>query len=55
MKWETIFTTQFTGFLENESAYEKVVNALDLISGMIDLYVTEMYRKLKGVDLPQHL
>ena len=49
-----LFPLQFTEFRETNSAYEKVLNAFDLISGMTDLYATEMYRKLKGVDIPQH-
>ncbi len=49
-----LFPLQFTGFKDTESPYEKVLNAIDLISGMTDLYATEMYRKLKGIDIPQH-
>lgn len=49
-----LFPAQFREFEETKSPYEKVLNAFDLISGMTDLYATEMYRKLKGVDIPQH-
>lgn len=49
-----LFPLQFREFEETELAYEKVLNAFDLISGMTDLYATEMYRKLKGVEIPQH-
>lgn len=49
-----LFPQQFTEFKETGSAYKKVLNAFDFISGMTDLYATEMYRKLKGVDIPQH-
>ncbi len=49
-----LFPQQFREFEETESAYLKVLNAFDLISGMTDLYATEMYRKLKGVEIPQH-
>ena len=49
-----LFPQQFREFEETESPYEKVLNAFDLISGMTDLYATEMYRKLKGVEIPQH-
>jgi dGTPase len=45
---------QFREFEETSSAYEKTLNAFDLISGMTDLYATELYRKLKGVEIPQH-
>jgi dGTPase len=49
-----LFPVQFREFETTESPYLKVMNAFDLISGMTDLYATEMYRKLKGVDIPQH-
>ena len=49
-----LFPVQFREFEETELAYQKVLNAFDFISGMTDLYATEMYRKLKGVDIPQH-
>ena len=49
-----LFPYQFTGFQDTSSAYLKVLNAIDLISGMTDLYATEMYKKLKGIDTPQH-
>lgn len=49
-----LFPLQFTEFEETDSAYEKVLSAFDFLSGMTDLYATEMYRKLKGVEIPQH-
>jgi len=49
-----LFPMQYREFESTRSAYKKVLNALDLLSGMTDLYATEMYRKLKGVDIPQH-
>jgi dGTPase len=49
-----LFPLQFREFQETNSPYKKILNAFDLISGMTDLYATEMYRKLKGVDIPQH-
>lgn len=49
-----LFPLQFREFEETASPYLKVLNAFDLISGMTDLYATEMYRKLKGVEIPQH-
>lgn len=49
-----LFPMQFTEFREAGSAYKKVLSAFDFISGMTDLYATEMYRKLKGVEIPQH-
>ena len=49
-----LFPIQFREFEQTNSPYLKIMNAFDLISGMTDLYATEMYRKLKGVDIPQH-
>lgn len=45
---------QYSGFSEMSSSYDKVMSVLDTISGMTDLYATELYRKLKGVEIPQH-
>ncbi len=49
-----LFPDQFREFEDAVSAYPKILNAFDLISGMTDLYATEMYRKLKGVEIPRH-
>ena len=45
---------QFTEFRETDSSYEKIMNALDFLSGMTDTYATEIYRRLKGIVIPQH-
>ncbi|MGZ5255816.1 MAG: deoxyguanosinetriphosphate triphosphohydrolase, partial [Flavitalea sp.] len=45
---------QFTEFEQTDSAYEKILNALDLLSGMTDEYATELYRNLKGIAIPRH-
>src|SRR4029078_5066453 len=45
---------QFTEFLETESKYQKIMSALDHLSGMTDEYATEMYRRLKGIVIPSH-
>ncbi len=49
-----LFPLQYREFNTTTSPYLKVMNAFDLISGMTDLYATEMYRKLKGIDIPAH-
>lgn len=49
-----LFPYQFTEFESTDSKYEKVMNALDHISGMTDEYATEMYRRLKGITIPGH-
>lgn len=45
---------QFTGFKPGDSAYTKVLSALDFLSGMTDEYATELYRRLKGIVVPSH-
>lgn len=45
---------QFTEFEATDSKYEKVLSALDFISGMTDEYATEIYRRLKGIVIPRH-
>ncbi|WP_207493361.1 dGTP triphosphohydrolase [Aridibaculum aurantiacum] len=54
MKIRKLFPMQYSGFEDTDNAYEKVMNVLDTISGMTDLYATEFYRKLKGIEIPQH-
>lgn len=49
-----LFPYQFTEFQSADYEYEKVMNALDYLSGMTDEYATEMYRKLKGIVIPRH-
>lgn len=49
-----LFPYQFTEFETTISKYEKVLSALDFLSGMTDTYATEMYRRLKGIVIPQH-
>lgn len=49
-----LFPYQFREFEQTDSPYEKVLNALDFLSGMTDEYATEMYRRLKGIVIPNH-
>ena len=49
-----LFPYQFTEYLDKTSKYEKVMSALDYLSGMTDEYATEMYRRLKGIVIPGH-
>ncbi len=44
---------QFLG-QDDGTPYERVRCVLDYISGMTDLYATELYRKLMGIDIPSH-
>ncbi len=36
----------------HESTYEKVQAAVDFVSGMTDLYALDLYRKIKGINIP---
>lgn len=49
-----LFPYQFTEFETAGTAYEKVMSALDYLSGMTDEYATEFYRRLKGITIPRH-
>ena len=42
---------QYHGHLEDDNYYLRTMNVLDHISGMTDAYATELYRKLKGIDI----
>ncbi len=45
---------QYNCFKDDVSSYEKVMGVLDFVSGMTDGYATELYRKIKGIDIPSH-
>ena len=49
-----LFPYQFTEFKQTDSNYGKIMSALDFLSGMTDTYATEIYRRLKGIVIPQH-
>lgn len=49
-----LFPYQFKEFELTTNKYERVMNALDYLSGMTDEYATQMYRKLKGIVIPRH-
>ena len=49
-----LFPLQYREFEQTILPYERILNAFDLISGMTDLYATELYKTLKGVEIPQH-
>jgi len=37
-----------------QTSYEKIMLVIDHISGMTDGYATELYRKVKGIEISQH-
>jgi dGTPase len=36
----------------HQSTYEKVQSVVDFVSGMTDLYALDLYRKIKGINIP---
>lgn len=36
---------------ENENDYQKVMGVIDFVSGMTDNYATELYRRIKGIEI----
>jgi dGTPase len=49
-----LIPAQYNLALDNISPYEKTMGVLDFVSGMTDGYATELYRKMKGIDIPSH-
>jgi dGTPase len=49
-----LFPYQFTEYKETDSKYLRVMSALDFLSGMTDVYATEIYRRIKGIVIPEH-
>ena len=49
-----LFPYQFTEYKETSSKYLRVMSALDFLSGMTDVFATEMYRRIKGIVIPEH-
>lgn len=49
-----LFPFQFTEYELTDSKYQRVMSALDYISGMTDVYATEIYRRVKGIVIPEH-
>ncbi|HPT30697.1 MAG TPA: dehydrogenase, partial [Prolixibacteraceae bacterium] len=36
-----------------DSPYHRIQTAVDFISGMTDVYALDLYRKIKGISLPE--
>lgn len=49
-----LFPFQYKEYELTESKYLKVMSALDFLSGMTDVYATEIYRRIKGIVIPEH-
>jgi dGTPase len=39
--------------INSSSNYEKVMSVLDFVSGMTDVFALDLYRKIKGIELPE--
>jgi len=37
---------------ENNDMYSNIQSVLDFVSGMTDLYALDIFRKIKGINLP---
>lgn len=38
---------------DKQGIYEKIQSVIDFVSGMTDLYALDLYRKIKGISLPE--
>jgi dGTPase len=45
-----LIPAQYNG--PHPTTYEKVQSIVDLVSGMTDLYALDLYRKIKGINIP---
>ena len=50
MKLIQLMPAQYGG--KHESTYEKVQSVVDFVSGMTDLYALDLFRKIKGINIP---
>ena len=46
----SLIPEQYRG--DHQTTYEKVQSVIDFVSGMTDLYALDLYRKIKGINLP---
>lgn len=49
-----LISKQFNLAYDDVNAYEKAMGVLDFVSGMTDGYATELYRTIKGIDIPSY-
>ena len=50
----TLVPKQFRTFEKEVSPYLRTMSVLDHISSMTDTYATELYRKIKGIEISKH-
>ncbi|MCW0484410.1 deoxyguanosinetriphosphate triphosphohydrolase [Gaoshiqia sediminis] len=46
----SLMPLQYRG--DHQTSYEKIQSVIDFVSGMTDLYALDLYRKIKGINLP---
>lgn len=46
----SLMPIQYRG--DHQTTYEKVQSVIDFVSGMTDLYALDLFRKIKGINLP---
>ena len=46
----SLMPPQYRG--NHQSQYQKIQSVIDFVSGMTDLYALDLYRKIKGINLP---
>lgn len=47
-----LIPTQYK-FEEKESEYSKIMSVLDFMSGMTDLFALQLYKNIKGIEIPE--
>jgi dGTPase len=45
---------QYGPFTDSQNPYEKCMAIVEFVSGMTDVYATELYRKIKGIEIGKH-
>lgn len=46
----SLIPQQYTG--DHQTNYEKIQSVIDFVSGMTDLFALDLYRKIKGINIP---
>ena len=50
-KLNSLLPVQYTP--KSDSYYDKIQSVVDFVSGMTDIYALDLYRKIKGISLPE--
>ena len=48
-----LIPAQFHISKQRETLYEDIFSIVDFVSGMTDLYAIDIYRKIKGINIPE--